>query len=87
MQDGERLIVCMDANEHIYCKQIGCTLTTPTGLGLKEIVGDFMGQQLGATYFQGSKPIDAVWASPDITVVGTCVMPVGWSRGSLVIPD
>jgi hypothetical protein len=78
---GERLIVCMDANEHIYKKKIGRTLTDPSGLGLKEVVGEFTGEKLGATYFRGSKPIDAVWASPDIMVVGACVMPAGYGVG------
>lgn len=81
MEAGERLIVCMDANEDIYRKQIGRTLTDPAGLGLKEVVGEFTGEKIGATYFRGSKPIDAVWASPDITVVGACVMPVGYGVG------
>lgn len=51
MEEGERLIICMDANEHVYCKQIGRTLTDPSGLGLKKVVGDFTGQQMGVTYF------------------------------------
>lgn len=75
---GERLIVCMDANEHIYKKKIPSTHRDSSGLGLKEVVGDFTGKKIGATYFRGSKPIDAVWALPDIIVVGACVMPAGY---------
>lgn len=51
MEEGERLIICMDNNVHIYCKQIDWTLTDPSWFGLKEVVGDFTGQQLGCTYF------------------------------------
>ena len=36
---------------------------------------------MGATYFRGSTPIDGVWATSDVTVVGACVMPVGYGVG------
>jgi hypothetical protein len=48
---------------------------------MKEVVGDFTVQQLGATYFCGSEPIDGVWATGDITVTNACVMPVGFGVG------
>ena len=50
-EEGDRLIVCMDANEDIYKKSIGKTLTKEDGLGMKEVVGDFTGKKLGATFF------------------------------------
>lgn len=78
---GDRLIVCMDANEHIYDKVLGKALTNIDGLALEEVVGTFTRERLGATYFRGSKPIDAVWASSDLTVVGACVMPCGYGIG------
>jgi hypothetical protein len=59
-KDGKRLILCMDANENIYRGELGPRLTELDGLGMKEVVGDFTVQQLGATYFRGSKPIDGV---------------------------
>ena len=80
-EEGDRLIVCMDANENIYKKSIGKALTDPTGLAMREVVGDFTGVPIGATYFRGSSPIDAVWATPDIEVVGACVMPCGFGIG------
>ena len=48
-----------------------------------EVVGDFTGQKIGATYFmnKSNKPIDAIWATPDVTVVGACIMPVGYGIG------
>jgi hypothetical protein len=79
--DGDRLIVCLDANEHIYDKSIGKTLTDIEGLAMKEVVGDFTGKKLGATYFRGTNPIDGIWATSDVTVVGACVMPVGFGVG------
>jgi len=80
-EQGDRLIVCMDANEDIYKKSIGKSLTDSEGLGMKEVVGDFTGKRLGATFFRGSTPIDAVWATSDVQVISACVMPVGYGVG------
>jgi hypothetical protein len=80
-KEGERLILCLDANENIYRGELGRQLTEMDGLGMKEVVGDFTARQLGATYFRGSEPIDGVWATGDITVTNACVMPVGFGVG------
>ena len=48
---------------------------------MSEVVGGFTCQKLGATYFRGSTPIDGIWATLDVTVVGACVMPVGYGVG------
>ena len=78
--DGDRIVLGMDANEDIYKKGLGKILTDPEGLGLTEAVGAFTGKKIGATYFrnQSNKPIDAIWTTPDIAVVGACIMPVGY---------
>ena len=78
---GERLIVCMDANENICRKAIGKALTCSSGLNMSEVVGDFTGEKLGATFFRGKTPIDGVWATKDVDVVGACVMPAGFGVG------
>jgi hypothetical protein len=80
-KDGERLILCLDANENIYRGDLGQRLTDRDGLGMKEVVGEFTAIQLGATYFRGSEPIDGIWATGDITVTNACVMPVGFGVG------
>ena len=67
----------MNANKHIYRKIMGKTLTALEGLAMKEVVGSFTGKQLEATFFQGTKPIDGVWARNNIVVTGACVMPAG----------
>jgi hypothetical protein len=54
MENGQRLIVCMDANEDNYQKQIG------QDSELKEVVGEFTGEKLGEIYFRGSNPFDSV---------------------------
>lgn len=45
-------------------------------------MGDFTGQLLGAaTFFLVSTPIDVVWATPEVEIVGACVMPCGFGIG------
>ncbi len=55
----------MDVNENIYRKQIGMSLTNEEVLAMKEVVGEFTGQKLGATFFQDIEPIDGIWATSD----------------------
>jgi hypothetical protein len=80
-EDGDRLIVCLDANKNIYKKLLGKALTDIKGLAMKEVVGEFTHQPVGPTYFRGSKPIDGVWATSDIAVSNACIMPAGYSIG------
>ncbi len=80
-QAGERLILCLDANENIYLGEMGWKLTDLHGLGMKEVVGEFTTKRLGAMYFQGSAPINAVWATSNVAMVNACVMPVGYGVG------
>ena len=80
-ESGDRLIVCMDANEDIYKKLIGRTLTDQTGLNMEEVVGTFTGRKLGPTFFRGSKPIDGIWATKDVMITHACVMLAGFGMG------
>ena len=48
---------------------------------MSEVVGEFTCQKVRATLFCGSTPINGVWATSDVTVVGACVMPVGYGVG------
>ncbi len=80
-KDGERLILCLDANKNIYRGELGRQLTKLNSLGMKEVVGEFTAQQLEAMYFRGSEPIDGVWTTGDITMTNACVMPVGFGVG------
>jgi hypothetical protein len=80
-EDGNHLVVCMDANKNIYKKLIGCSLTSPDGLNMCQVVGNFTGHKLGPAFFRGSKPIDGVWATSDILVTHACVMPTGFGVG------
>jgi hypothetical protein len=40
---GERLVLCLDANENIYRAELGRQLTDLHGLGMMEVVGEFTG--------------------------------------------
>ena len=71
----------MDINEDIYRKSIGKSLTESEDLLMVETVGNYTGLKIGATFFRGSKPIDGVWATSDVTVTGGCVMPAGYGVG------
>ena len=64
--DGDRLIVCLDANADIYHKELGQALTDSNGLNMSEVVGDFTCRPVGPTFFRGTKPIDGVWATKDL---------------------
>ena len=48
---------------------------------MREVIGDFTGKKLGATFFRGVLPIDGFWATPDVVVMEACVMPVGYGVG------
>ena len=57
---GDKLIVCLDANENIYKQALGKLLTDPEGLGMIEAVGRYTGKKIGPTYFRGQLPIDGI---------------------------
>jgi hypothetical protein len=77
-EQGDKLIVCLDANEDVYRKLIGKAFTLIDGLAMQEVVGKFTGRRIGPAYFRGSQPIDAVWATLDVQIAGACIMPVGY---------
>lgn len=79
--DGHHIIVCLDMNDHVYHTRLGHALVDSDDLDLRETILSHSGQHLTATYFCGSKPIDAVWATPDVDITNACTMPVGYSIG------
>ena len=60
----------MDTNKNIYKKSLEKFITARDGLNINEVVWTFTVNKIGSTLFRGSKSIDAVWATPDIFVVG-----------------
>ena len=57
-------------------------MTARNGPNMNEVVGTLTGNKIGATFFIGLKTIDAVWATPEIVVVGSCVTPAGYGVGN-----
>ncbi len=80
-EEGDRLIVCMEANEDIYKKLIGKTLTDTEGLNMVEAVGEFTGKKIEPTFFRGLKPIDGIWTTADVILMHACMMPAGFGMG------
>ncbi len=75
---GKRLVLCLDANENIYRAKLGRQLRDLHSLGMKEVVGEFTGRQLGDTFFRGTEPITAIWVTRNLEVAHACIMPVGY---------
>ncbi len=50
-QEGDILIVCMDANKDIHKKSIGKTLMDRDVLNMVEAVREFAGKKIGPTFF------------------------------------
>ena len=50
-------------------------------LQMLEAVGNYTGKKIGATFFRGTKPIDGVWVTSDVVIIGACVMPAGYGSG------
>ena len=71
----------MDVNKDIYRKSIGKALTMSEDLQMIETVGNYTGKKMGATFFRGTKPIDGVWVTSDVVIIGACVMPAGYGIG------
>jgi len=57
---GDKLIVCLDANENIYTQALGKLLTNPKSLGMIEAVGRYTGKKIGPMYFWCQLPIDGI---------------------------
>ena len=39
------------------------------------------GKKSAQPFFRGSKPIDGIWATPDIAIAHACIMPAGFGVG------
>ncbi len=71
----------MDRNKHATNEPLGKKLGDKNGLDLQEAVVQHTGSSPGATFFQGSKPIDRIWVSNNLDISNTCVMPFGYGVG------
>ncbi len=48
---------------------------------MRDVVGVFTHQPVGPTFLRGTKPIDGVWATSDISVCNAAIMPAGYGIG------
>ncbi len=78
---GERIILFIDHNEHVYDGTLGKALRNREGLNLQEVILKQTGIPTGATFFRGSHPIDGLWASDNLDNSNACVMPFGYGVG------
>lgn len=77
---GDRLILMMDANEHVLTGRM-CRQLCSEGIDLHEITKSHVGSLCPNTYIDGSQPIDGVWATPDLTITGVKWLPFAESPG------
>ena len=79
--EGKSVIVMLDANEDVYRGHIGRMLTNSAGADMVETILESTKSKSTATYFRGSRPIDAIWATRDLEIVGAGAMPIGFGVG------
>ncbi len=71
----------MDHNENVYDGALGKALSNREGLNLNEVILTHTRSQTGAMFFQGSTPIDGLWAFSNLDISNACVMPFGYRVG------
>jgi hypothetical protein len=79
---GDRIILCMDHNKHAVDGALGNGLADRDGLDLHKAILDHTGVSRGATFFQGSKPINGLWISNNLDISSTCIMLFGYGLGN-----
>ncbi len=78
---GDRIVLFMNHNENVYDGALGKALSNREGLNLNEVILMHTGSQTGTMFFQGSMPIDGLWASSGLDISNACVMPFGYGVG------
>ena len=79
-EQGDRLILMMDANENVYSGKFGQRLSEE-GIDLKEAVHAQTKGQGPHTHNRGSQPIDGIWFTPDLELTGASYLPFDGSLG------
>jgi hypothetical protein len=78
---GDRIVLFMDHNEHVYDGALDKALSDREGLNLSKVILKHTGLQTGAMFFWGSKPINGLWASSNLDISNACVMLFGYGVG------
>jgi len=79
-EEGDQLVVCLDANEDIYKKSLGKSLTKSDGLRMSEVVGDFTGKK-SAQPFSADPNLLTEYGQPLILrllMPASCRRDLGW---------
>ncbi len=79
--EGDRIVLFMDHNEHVYDGALRKMLSDSTGLNLQEVILQHTSTRTGATFFRGSKPIKGLWASSNLEISNACVMSFWYGVG------
>ncbi len=79
---GDRIILFMDHSKHAINGQLEKALADKEGLDLQEAIMQHMGMSPGASFFQGSRPIDGLWISSNLDISNACVMPFRYGIGN-----
>ena len=79
-RQGDRIILYLDANEHVMDGQLNKALQGP-GLEMMEALHTFTQAPLLPTWRNGSSPIDGIWVTPKIEVTGAKILPFSKSIG------
>ncbi len=72
----------MDHNKHTIDGHLGKALVDKEGPDPSKAIKLHTGASPGATFFQGSRPIDGLWVSKDLNISNACVMPFGFGMGN-----
>ena len=67
----------IDANEHVSKKSLSKSLIRTSGLAMNKMVGTFVNEPRGTTFFRGSNPINGIWASSDPVATCACLRHTG----------
>ena len=73
-KSGERIILLMDANEHVLTGKFNRAITR-TGLNLEEFTHKCWGAHQPHTHINRKIPINGGYKSPEIEVLNVCMLP------------
>ena len=86
-ENGDRIILLMDANEDMKSGQLASLLSAPS-LNMIDVIKNKAGQDGPHTWIRGKRQIDGVWATRDVRTERACFLPfffcIGDHRGILI---
>ena len=77
---GRRVILMMDANEHVT-DRVMCRQLAEEDLKMTEAVHSQVSGTAPKTFFQGNNAIDRIWVSSDLEIIGASYLPLDSSVG------